>query len=293
METARVRRGRFKKILTSFLKFMLPLFGWMLAVAGATAAFLLLDEKAANGNYLSTVQILIADLKAAGELSASGPGRARISVLPFESFDPRNERKSALGSFVAYDVEAQLVRLTGAKYIDRANMEAIDNEKKLTLSGNVDPKTAIRIGKIEGVHYLLAGRVSVAGGYVLLSMSLIDPSTGEIVWSGTGRAIAPTYLQELAATDPVRPHMVGTPSLNPQDSQKGARFLAVNDFAAQFFIENWAWFWTVLLVPLFALAVKKIKGRITQTEAAPVATGDAPNNIGPQPTELRKKTAGQ
>jgi curli biogenesis system outer membrane secretion channel CsgG len=81
-------------------------------------------------------------------------------------------------------------------------------KKNLTLSGDVDPATAVRVGKLLGVNYILTGAVTEYGvtdkharsaaetkgrragararrGPFVAAMkaSLIDTSTGEIVWA--------------------------------------------------------------------------------------------------------------
>jgi hypothetical protein len=85
-------------------------------------------------------------------------------------------------------------------------------EKHLSLSGDIDPKTAIQFGKMLGVEYLIAGAVtelgvtdrnaSVPGGFLrgLPSVSVrsqkmeaaldaraFSTSTGEIVWADTAK----------------------------------------------------------------------------------------------------------
>jgi curli biogenesis system outer membrane secretion channel CsgG len=66
--------------------------------------------------------------------------------------------------------------------------------KQLALSGDVDPSTAVKIGKLLGVNYLLTGNVTRASRAsspaegrsapftATLAANLIDTSTGEIVW---------------------------------------------------------------------------------------------------------------
>jgi curli biogenesis system outer membrane secretion channel CsgG len=79
-------------------------------------------------------------------------------------------------------------------------------EKNLSLSGDVDPATAVKIGKLLGVNYLLTGAVTEYGvtdkgahgsgigrlpGFsagkrsfvAALNARLIDTSTGEVVWA--------------------------------------------------------------------------------------------------------------
>jgi curli biogenesis system outer membrane secretion channel CsgG len=84
-------------------------------------------------------------------------------------------------------------------------------EKNLSLSGDVDPATAVRIGKLLGVNYLLTGAVTEYGAedkgahgsgfrglpgfgvhkktfVAALNARLIDTSTGEVVWADEATA---------------------------------------------------------------------------------------------------------
>ncbi|MGE3465448.1 MAG: hypothetical protein AB7J13_00830 [Pyrinomonadaceae bacterium] len=69
--------------------------------------------------------------------------------------------------------------------------------EKVQLSGDVDPSTAVRIGKLLGVNYLILNRVvdirevqptsSNRSLQVELATSLIDTSTGYILWADEAR----------------------------------------------------------------------------------------------------------
>jgi curli biogenesis system outer membrane secretion channel CsgG len=74
------------------------------------------------------------------------------------------------------------------RVVEREQLEAALEGKNLTLSRDVDPVTAIRIGKLLGVNYLLTGAVTEYGvtdrsGRVAITGRLIDTSTGEVVWA--------------------------------------------------------------------------------------------------------------
>ena len=102
----------------------------------------------------------------------------------------------------------ELVKTGKYRVIEREQLAAIMREKGLSLSGDVDPRTAVKIGKMLGVEYLVTGSVtqlgttnrgaSVPGGFGLPSVSVhsqkaeaaldaraFSTSTGEIVWADT------------------------------------------------------------------------------------------------------------
>jgi hypothetical protein len=103
-----------------------------------------------------------------------------------------------------------LVKGEAFRVIDRERLQALMQEKNLSLSGDVDPKTAVRVGKMLGVEYLIVGAItefgvtnsgaSVPGYGGLPSFSMrtqrmdaaidaraINTSTGEIVWADTAK----------------------------------------------------------------------------------------------------------
>jgi curli biogenesis system outer membrane secretion channel CsgG len=107
----------------------------------------------------------------------------------------------------------ELVKTGKYRVIEREQLAAIMREKNLSLSGDIDPRTAVQIGKMLGVEYLIAGAVtelgttdrgaSVPGGLgrfgvpsvsvhsqkaeAALDARAFSTSTGEIVWADTAR----------------------------------------------------------------------------------------------------------
>jgi curli biogenesis system outer membrane secretion channel CsgG len=96
------------------------------------------------------------------------------------------------------------------RVIDRERLDAIMREKNLTLSGDIDPSTAIEIGKLLGVEYFLTGAVTEYGetdtgvhgsgrrglpGFragkktfvAAANARIIDAQTGEILWADEAR----------------------------------------------------------------------------------------------------------
>lgn len=115
------------------------------------------------------------------------------------------------GAAAAQDVfVTELVKSGKFRVIDREALGAIMREKNLALSGDVDPSTAVKAGKLLGVKYLLAGSITeygastASGGgpgigglpsvrvgrkkfVAAMNARLIDAQTGEILWADEGR----------------------------------------------------------------------------------------------------------
>ena len=156
---------------------------------------------------LLAVLIVPALVDAAGD-KASKP---RIAVLEFKN-KADNQWWYHGGAAAAQDVfVTELVKSGKFRVVEREQLEALMREKNLTLSGDVDPKSAIKIGKLLGVNYLLTGSVTEYGvtdksahsgglgrlpGFsagkrefvAALNARLIDTSTGEISWADEARA---------------------------------------------------------------------------------------------------------
>lgn len=136
--------------------------------------------------------------------------KPRIAVLEFKN-KADNQWWYHGGAAAAQDVfVTELVKSGKFRVVEREQLEALMQEKGLTLSGDVDPRTAVKVGKLLGVNYLLTGAVteygvtgtnvdtpwvgnlpsvSVAKKSFVAAMNarLIDTSTGEIVWADEGR----------------------------------------------------------------------------------------------------------
>ena len=142
---------------------------------------------------------------AVASLQAAAANKPRIAVLEFKN-KAENQWWYHGGAEAAQDVfVTELVKSGRFRVVEREQLAALMQEKNLSISGDVDPKTAVRIGKLLGVNYLLTGAVTeygttdVSGGgggvfagkrkfVAALNARLIDTSTGEVVWADEASA---------------------------------------------------------------------------------------------------------
>lgn len=149
----------------------------------------------------------------ASPLLAQG-AKPRVAILEF-----KNKASHYTWSWYEAGRQAQdmlvteLVKSGKYRVIEREQLQAIMQEKHLSLSGDIDPKTAIQFGKMLGVEYLIAGAVtelgvtdrgaSVPGGLgrfgvpsvsvrsqkaeAALDARAFSTSTGEIVWADSAK----------------------------------------------------------------------------------------------------------
>ncbi|MEO8349103.1 MAG: CsgG/HfaB family protein [Acidobacteriota bacterium] len=144
--------------------------------------------------------------------AADSSTKPRVAVLEFKNkvqgygWSAYKAGQAAQDMFVT-----ELVRKGSYRVIEREQLDAILQEKNLTLSGDIDPKTAVKLGKMLGVEYLIAGAVTEMGVAdrnanvpslfgrmpsvnvrsqkldAAIDARAFSTSTGEIVWADTAR----------------------------------------------------------------------------------------------------------
>ncbi len=143
---------------------------------------------------------------ASSEALAAKP---RVAVIEFK--DKTSHYSWYRAGEAAQDMlVTELVKSGKYRVIDREQLDAIMREKNLSLSGEVDPRTAVKAGKLLGVEYLITGALTelgvanrgarVPGAFGLPSVRvgsqkmdasidarMINTTTGEIVWADTAK----------------------------------------------------------------------------------------------------------
>jgi curli biogenesis system outer membrane secretion channel CsgG len=141
---------------------------------------------------------------------AQAGDKPRIAVLEFHN-KADNQWWWHGGAAAAQDVfVTELVKSGKFTVIERERLAAIMQEKGLTLSGDVSAATAMQIGKLLGVQYMLAGAVTEygvtdVGGHAprigrlpslggskrtfvaAMNARIFNVNTGEIVWADEAR----------------------------------------------------------------------------------------------------------
>ncbi|MEM7050878.1 MAG: CsgG/HfaB family protein [Acidobacteriota bacterium] len=137
--------------------------------------------------------------------------KPRIAVLEFQN-KADNQYWYHGGAEAAQDVfVTELVKSRKFRVIEREQINAIMKEKGLALSGDVSAATAMKIGKLLGVEYMLAGAVTEYGitdtgahgrrvgrvpGFragkrnfvAAMNARIFSVNTGEILWADEARA---------------------------------------------------------------------------------------------------------
>ncbi|MDF1504482.1 CsgG/HfaB family protein [Roseisolibacter sp. H3M3-2] len=115
----------------------------------------------------------------------SSDRRPTVAVLPFEvsalkdraDFEPLNRG-------VAEMMVSTLAANPGVRVIERERIQKLLDEQTLGASGRVDAETAVRIGKLLGVHHMLTGLVMVdTKRQVRMTARSINTETGVIEYA--------------------------------------------------------------------------------------------------------------
>jgi curli biogenesis system outer membrane secretion channel CsgG len=157
-----------------------------------------------------TVCVVLAAAAAAPLYAAND--KPRIAVLEFQNkADSGWHWWNDRGAAAMQDVfVTELVKSGKFRVIDRERLDALMREKNLSLSGDVNPATAVKAGQLLGVEYFLVGAVTEYGAteagahgrgirrlpgfrvgkktfVAAANARIIDAQTGEIVWADEAR----------------------------------------------------------------------------------------------------------
>lgn len=147
--------------------------------------------------------------------------KPRIAVLEFEN-KADNHWWWSNGAGAAQDIfVTQLVQSGRYRVLERERLSAILQEQNLSLSGDIDPATALQVGQLAGVKYFLTGALTEYGGtesgghaygvgslpgvsagrrrfVAAFNARLIDAETGDIVWADEGRGEESSFRGSIA-----------------------------------------------------------------------------------------------
>jgi len=79
----------------------------------------------------------------------------------------------------------QLVNKTRFKVVTREKLNKLLAEQNLSLSGTLDEKSSVEIGKLIGVDAFFDGYIIIERSNLLMNLHLIETETGVIIWAKT------------------------------------------------------------------------------------------------------------
>jgi hypothetical protein len=111
---------------------------------------------------------------AAIQLSWEIPRNVKVAVVNVASAD------SVLGEFILEEVTGYLSS-GGNLLFDRKSLESIRQEQKFQMTGDVDDKTAVSIGKFAGADIVITGSITGSGTTRRLRFKALDVLTARIL----------------------------------------------------------------------------------------------------------------
>jgi TolB-like protein len=139
------------------------------------------------------LKVLADDLAALTKENA----KKKITVLDFTDLQGAG---SKLGKYIAEELTVDLVMIRkDFSVLDRANLQKILAEHKLTATGLVDPENAKKLGQFAGVDALVLGNIIPKKGKIAITAKIISTDTAEIVGAAKSEFQEDELEKELAA----------------------------------------------------------------------------------------------
>lgn len=142
------------------------------------------------------VTVLIIPLLLQNASSASDFRKTKIAVLDFQLQGEGFETKD-MGIIVAEWFITALVKAGRFEVIERALIQKLLEEQKLSMTGIVDASTATQIGKFLGVKTIISGSVMKLQNVIEINARIIDVETASIIAAENVKSTAAVRLQDL------------------------------------------------------------------------------------------------
>lgn len=170
---------------------------------------------AANGVISRKLDVLARDL--AGSFAQKHPDSATPTLAIFSFNSNPVLSRAKIGYAIAELLTHKFVESGRFRVVERAQLGAILEEQRLSLTGAIDVQSAAAIGKLAGARVLLLGSVERLGDSYQVNARLVDAESGEVV--ATGFQELPGELFEESA----RPYLA-----HPPDRQAIGLYLLYN-----------------------------------------------------------------
>ena len=113
--------------------------------------------------------------------TSSGGDVPTVAVLDFTGLMIGEGGNSApLGKAISAMLVTELSGRPGMRVIERAQLQDILQEQRLSLSGRVDESTAIEVGRMLGAQYVIKGQATSVASMLRMDMQAVDVETSEV-----------------------------------------------------------------------------------------------------------------
>ena len=130
------------------------------------------------GGVRSVVGMLLGILLVACCSTVRAASGHTVAVLEFNSSGAGTAREIAQA--VPGMLSTTLAKSKRISLVERAQIKRVINEQDLQISSLVDPKTAVKIGRIVGADFVVIGSVFVLGDQLRIDSRLVNVKTGAV-----------------------------------------------------------------------------------------------------------------
>jgi TolB-like protein len=122
-------------------------------------------------------------------VTALAQSKPTVAVLPFNdgATGKAYDELAPLSKGIQDILTNELAANAGIRVVERDQVQKILDENKLTASGSVDAATAVKAGKLLGVHHMVTGGfITDRSGSMNLSVRVFNVETSEIEYTTSG-----------------------------------------------------------------------------------------------------------
>ena len=125
--------------------------------------------------------LLLSGCLAAAAAQEARAGAYRLSIMDFE-VQSDNPQYKYLGKGFSEFISIELSKAKGMAIVDREKREEVFKEQAFTLSGAVDSRNSIAMGKMLAADYLVTGKIFDLMGNLTVTIKVIGTETGEVAF---------------------------------------------------------------------------------------------------------------
>lgn len=121
-------------------------------------------------------------------------GSKNIAVVPFQNLT-QDETKNWIGAGFSETLTTKLSEVPDFTLYERSQLNEIVKELKLQISGFVDEKTAVNVGKMHGVEILVLGSYQLMENMLRVSARFVDVESGKVLKTAEATGKLPDIFQ--------------------------------------------------------------------------------------------------
>ncbi len=119
------------------------------------------------------------------EEAVSDLSETEMEINSLAVWEIRTQTSAVDVTAITQKLITQLVALDRFRVISRERLSELLDEQSLSVTGTIDPGSAVEIGSLIGVEGFIEGYLSVENDQASLSLNLIETSSGVILWAKT------------------------------------------------------------------------------------------------------------